>query len=229
MNNTFQEKRGILLALVGLFLVLLVVIYFAFLRPLTGELESKESSLGTLKSDIHSLEKEVLALDQVVESFDMERVVQEKKIPVNRQLEELILLIQEIELVSLSEVETIDFTYDSSLPDTVFLQEGEEEDPDGTDTDADTEEVADEEGAKPAIDLSEKPETLEVITIRMEVSSPSYERFQTFITEIEKQERIMLISRLDFDKPAEEELVIADHPDETMTFNLELVTFYYGE
>ena len=77
--------------------------------------------------------------------------------------------------------------------------------------------------ASPAIDLSEKPEDLQIITVRMDVTSPNYDDFLEFITEIEQQERIMSVSSLQFEKPGKEE------QGETITHQVELITFYYDK
>lgn len=226
MNNIFQEKRNTFLLLIGLLFILLMVIYLAFLRPLSGELKMKESSLIDLQGNIASLEKEVSLLAEDETEIEIEQISLQKRIPLTKELENLVLTLQEIELVSLSRIESIEFHYDSSLPTSDFLSESESDDED--------EEIANEEATGdtetiPAIDLSEKPESLQIITVRMDVLSPTYEDFLHFITEIEQQERIMSVSRLYFEKPTEEELIIAEEPDETMTYSVEIITFYYDE
>jgi hypothetical protein len=222
MNNIFQEKRSAFILLVGLLFVLLIVIYFAFLKPFTDELKGKESSSLDLQDEIARLEKEMSRLDDIENELAIEQISLQKKIPLTEELEKLVLTLGEIELVSLSHIETIEFHYDGSLPTTDFLVE----------TEADNEAASDEETehsteANPAIDFSEKPASLEIITIRMDVVSPTYEDFLHFITEIEKQERIMSISRLQFEKPGEEELIIAEESNEAIIYNVELITFYY--
>ncbi|HLT55754.1 MAG TPA: potassium transporter, partial [Bacillota bacterium] len=58
---------------------------------------------------------------------------------------------------------------------------------------------------------------------------PDYDHFLTFIQEIEKQERMMFVGNLDFQKPAEQELIINEEPTEIIVANVNIVTFFYDQ
>lgn len=219
MNNIFQEKRSTFLLLVGLLILLLIVLYFAFIGPLLSDLKGKKVSQEILQNDITVLEKQLEQLDDVQEDLEQEQLDLQRKVPLTRELEEIVLILQDIESHSSSLIRSIDFHYDSSLPSSNFFRE------------LDSDEVLEDEEVEesPAIDLSEKPENLQLITIQMDISSPNYDEFLSFITEIEQQERIMSVSRLNFIKPGEESLVFAEEPNEQVTHQVELITFYYKE
>src|SRR5690625_2470808 len=123
MNNIFQEKRSAFLLLVGLLFVLLIVLYFAFISPLLSDLKGKKASQVDLQNDIAILEKQLQQLDESQEEFEQEQIALQKKIPLTRELEEIVLILQDIELQSSSVIELIDFHYDSSLPTSDFLNE----------------------------------------------------------------------------------------------------------
>lgn len=226
MNNIFQEKRNTFLLLVGLLFVLLIVLYFAFIGPLLSDLKGKKATQVNLQNDIAALEKQLEQIDDAQEDFEQEQLELEKKIPPTRELEEIVLVLQDIELHSSSLIESIEFYYDSSLPTSDFLRELDSDEVLEGEDDSDAESEENNDEASPAIDLSEKPESLQIITVRMDVSSPNYDEFLQFITDIEGQERIMSVSRLQFEKPGEVAFSI-EETGETVTHHVEFITFYH--
>lgn len=229
MNNIFQEKRNTFLLLIGLLFVLLIVLYFAFISPLLSDFKGKKASQVSLQNDIAVLEKQLEQLADVQEEFEQEQLELQKKIPLTRELEEIVLILQDMELQSSSLIESIDFYYDSSLPTSDFLYELDSDEVIEDEDSSVVEGVENDDEASRAIDLNEKPESLQIITIRMDISSPTYDDFLHFITEIEQQERIMSVSGLHFEKTSEEGLVLAEELDETITYQVELITFYYQD
>ncbi|HLQ97224.1 MAG TPA: hypothetical protein VK135_00905 [Candidatus Dormibacteraeota bacterium] len=226
MNNMFEENRSTFLMLVGLMFVLLMVLYFAFISPLLSDLKEKKSSQVDLQNDIAVLEKKLQQLDESEEEFEQEQLELQKKIPLTRELEEIVLILQEIELHSSSVIEEINFYYDGSLPTSDFIHE------------LDTEEmVEDEDGSEgekgenndeksPTIDLVEKPERLQLITLNMEITSPTYDDFLQLVTEIEQQERIMGVSKVQFETQSES---VDVETDGSIEAEVELITFFYQE
>ncbi|QGS69018.1 hypothetical protein CV093_13235 [Oceanobacillus sp. 143] len=79
------------------------------------------------------------------------------------------------------------------------------------------------------IDMAEKPENLHLFTVSMDIASPNYEQFQVLLKEIEKKERIMMVTRLEFDKPAESEMMLGDEVDESIIATIDITTFYFEE
>src|SRR5690625_1882375 len=226
MNNMFEENRSTFLMLVGLMFVLLMVLYFAFISPLLSDLKEKKSSQVDLQNDIAVLEKKLQQLDESEEEFEQEQLELQKKIPLTRELEEIVLILQEIELHSSSVIEEINFYYDGSLPTSDFIHE------------LDTEEmVEDEDGSEgekgenndeksPTIDLVEKPERLQLITLNMEITSHTYDEFLQLVTEIEQQERIMGVSKVQFETQSES---VDVETDGSIEAEVELITFFYQE
>jgi len=225
MNNIFEENRNAFLMLSGLLFVLLIVLYFAFISPLLSDLKDERANHIDLQNEIAVLEKQIQQIDEIQEELTQEQLELQKKVPLTRKLEEIVLILQDIELQSSSLIELIDFYYDSSLPTPDFSHEFDADEVIEGANDAEGEENSDKESQ--TIELKEKPESLQVITISMEITSPSYDDFLQLIKEIEQQERIMSVSKLQFEKTSD--FTVNDEQDELITHKVELMTFYYKE
>lgn len=225
MNNIFEENRNAFLMLSGLLFVLLIVLYFAFISPLLSDLKDERANHIDLQNEIAVLEKQIQQIDETQEELTQEQLELQKKVPLTRELEEIVLILQDIELQSSSLIELIDFYYDSSLPTPDFSHELDADEVIEGANDTESEENSDKESQ--TIKLKEKPESLQVITISMEITSPSYDDFLQLIKEIEQQERIMSVSKLQFEKTSD--FTVKDEQDELITHKVELMTFYYKE
>jgi len=225
MNNIFEENRNAFLMLSGLLFVLLIVLYFAFISSMLSDLKDERANHIDLQNEIAVLEKQIQQIDETQEELTQEQLELQKKVPLTRELEEIVLILQDIELQSSSLIELIDFYYDSSLPTPDFSHELDADEVIEGANDAEGEENSDKESQ--TIELKEKPESLQVITISMEITSPSYDDFLQLIKEIEQQERIMSVSKLQFEKTSD--FTVKDERDELITHKVELMTFYYKE
>lgn len=225
MNNIFEENRNAFLMLSGLLFVLLIVLYFAFISPLLSDLKDERANHIDLQNEIAVLEKQIQQIDETQEELTQEQLELQKKVPLTRELEEIVLILQDIELQSSSLIELIDFYYDSSLPTPDFSHELDADEVIEGANDTESEENSDKESQ--TIKLKEKPESLQVITISMEITSQSYDDFLQLIKEIEQQERIMSVSKLQFEKTSD--FTVKDEQDELITHKVELMTFYYKE
>lgn len=237
MNNLFQENKNTLLLILGLLFLLLFVFFFLFFRPLSEDLKAEEKNVKQLENDIALLEVEVTnaeSTDNVDDKVDTLKLA--KKMPLDPELKALILTLEEMEAISESRFDNISFSYDGSIPERFVEEEEETEGADNTADETD-DEIADEENnteieapePEAVINMEEKPEKMHIITISMDVTSPDYEHFQTFVQEIEKQERMMMVSSMDFEKPAESEWILAEEPSEVMSTNVSITTFYYED
>lgn len=227
MNNLFEENRQSFFLLVGLLFILLAVIYFLFFKPLVDERKLAETEVVELRNDIASLQKQVDQLDegeQVID-IDLETKRLEKHMPSQPELKEFLLTLQEIELVSDGKIIDYTFSYDGSIPERQSITEENEEDEEENNTMIEEQNQDEETTETPSIHLPEMPENVRIVTVSMELFSPDYEHLQTFLKEIEKQERIMMISGLQFTQPGELELLETE--DETITASIDVTTFYY--
>lgn len=230
MNNLFKENARIFSLLLVLLFVLLIVVYFVFVNPQSKQLKAAKQNVSNLESEIAALEA---SRNQSKDSLDSDTLLLEKKVPITPELEDLLLTFQEIELVSGSRIENIEFSYDGELPE---KNTGSEESQDNQSNensenanDANKTNENNENGDSQPADTSEssKPEFLKAITAKMDVLSPDYDSFQEFLQELEKRERIMRVDKLTFEKPAEKEQL--EGSGETITFTIEATTFYYKQ
>lgn len=247
MNEQFQERRNIFLALVGLILILLIVLFFAVLKPMMDEKNAEQASALEAEKNVKDLQLEKKRLDNNKVSTEDQEFLYEKKMPLNPSLDELMRSLEEIAAVSMSRIDKIEFAYDGELP----LPEADKKDVnvevetpaadastdaagDSTDTDKTNVKVetnTDEQDKAISPESTalawEAPENLHTITMRMEVASPNYQSFDTLMKEVEKLERVTLLNTMEFKKPAEAELVLNENPDESVICTVELMTFYY--
>lgn len=244
MNEYFEENKRSLILLAGMLFILALVLFFVLLRPLMNEYKSEQKRIEDLQNEIELLEAQINNLKDTSDDVDLEQLILENKVPRERELDEYILSLQQLELHTESKIESIDFAYDSSFDvDEVVEEETEDnadtEDTAEIDTDEemeDAEEATDdsttEETTEPTIDpviLSEKPEQLQVMTIRVSAVVPDFDELIELLKIIESSERLSIVTSLNFTKPTEQDLYFSDNPSSTIPFEAELMTFYYKE
>ncbi|WP_026906455.1 hypothetical protein [Paucisalibacillus globulus] len=232
MNNIFQENKKSFFLLLGLLFLLLIVAYFFFFQPASKELKTREHQSGTLENDNQVLQIEISnAENNSGEELDVDNYLLENKLPLNPEIEDLILTLQEIEFVSGSRFDNISFSYGGSAPQreqeaTEYEAENGTEAVEESDNELETDSDVAETTQEDTMIFEEIPGNLQVITVSFSVTSPDYDHFQQFINQIEKQERLMTVTSMDFQKPAERELVI-DEEAETITSEVSVTTFFF--
>lgn len=256
MNEYFEENKRSLLLLTGMLFVLALVLFFMLLRPLIGDYKREVQQIDSLNEEIELLNAQIETLQETSNEFDVEQLILENKIPTERELDEYILTIQQLEFHTESKIESIQFTYDSSIAtDAPVEGESESEESDDSEdsatdeieesdepvdteqSEANEEEVKDEESEEeetilPTIDpaiLSEKPEELHVMTVRISALSPDFDEFIELLKLIESNERISIVTSLHFTKPTEQDIFFEDNPLKEIPFDAEITTFYYKE
>ena len=130
MSDFFQEKRKIVLFIGIILFLLLGLLYFYLIMPLKDDANAAEQNVKQLETEVKTLENRVNQneTDQPENTAKLE-----KKMPLSRQLDELILSLQEIEMVSGSQIASINFNnYDGGLTEAVGTNENNES-TDGTD------------------------------------------------------------------------------------------------
>lgn len=248
MNEYFEQNKRSLLLLGGTLLLLAIILYFFLVRPVMADYKNEVQRIDDLNEEIELLEAQIENLKESPEEIDVDQLILENKIPSERELDEYILAIQQLELHTDSQIETIDFAYDSSFEiDEVEEEETEEasadeeealedelEEETAIEDEADTmdadeaEEEATESEIDPAI-LNEKPEDLHVMTVRISALSPNFDEFIELLKLIESNDRISIVTSLEFSKPTEEDIYFSNNPAERISFDAEITTFYYKQ
>jgi cobalamin biosynthesis protein CobT len=130
MSDFFQEKQKIVLFIGIILFLLLGLLYFYLIMPLKDDANAAEQNVKQLETEVKTLENRVNQneTDQPENTAKLE-----KKMPLSRQLDELILSLQEIEMVSGSQIASINFNnYDGGLTEADGTNENNES-TDGTD------------------------------------------------------------------------------------------------
>lgn len=234
MNEYYQENKRSLFLLITALLLLAVVLYMFLLRPLQSDLLNKEKDINRVKEEIELLQAQLDSDEPDRPAIDIEQIMLEKKIPEERNLDEYILSLQQLEFKTNSSIDQIQFVYDSNLEieedeETEESQEtDEEEQAEGEHSDDDSQ--LDEELEEPTIDealLNQIPENLHVMVVRVTATSPTYDDFIDLLEVIEESERISIVTSLTFTQPTENDEYFVEDYERDISFIAELTTFYY--
>lgn len=234
MNSISSSKNGTLLIVIALAMALLFALYYYVVKPKQDEEQMIRSEINSLHAEIAAIE-EVIATNQSQQSqTNVNEFALRKKVPDNREIDELILSIEEMQYVTDSRIQSIDFNnYDalvssSGLQDPLSAPETEEgaatESTESTDQTEDTE--APEELPVSTIAVETLPPSLKLVTFNINVAAPTDVNLLQFIEEIEKKERVMRIDIIDFALPGEEDQ-FTEEASEIVTANIQVTTFYY--
>lgn len=241
MNELVSNKKNAVI-LIGLVIVLLLfALYYFLLSPLKSERDTKEVSVKVLEGEVQALREEYDTFQLEADS-DNNVFKMKAKIPLERELDELLLSLEEVELLSDSKIESIEFNnYDGILDETQLAQypveeieenteTGEEESGEATDQ-ADAIEASEENSEEPPISPvadTALPANLKLITFNVSVLTKNYEQLVLLIEEIENMERVVRIDQIIMDAPGEEDLLTEELPTATSA-TIQLTTFFHKE
>src|SRR5690625_97717 len=224
MSDFLEENKRGLLLLLGLFIILAIALYFLFVQPLQADVSSRETGINSKQKEIAALEKKIKEVQAEIETTDIEQLLLNKTIPESRELDEYIISLQKLEHQTDSRIDSIDFLYDSSIADhddKDIVETNEEESEDNEDNEEEVDFEPD------PIIIQEKPDGLEVMTVRVSAKSPTFDDFIELLEVIERQERVSIVSRVQFTSPTGFDEVFADELEEDIPFEIELTTFYF--
>jgi hypothetical protein len=230
--KSLSGKNSTTLLLIVLIAALLFAFYYYIILPKKEGVESLESSIESTRSEISSLEQQIEEIN-ASKNLDQATIFEmRKKVPQTRNLDDLVLNIEETQYVSGTKILSIDFNnYDTLVADSGFDRpdaSAEEDESDGENegtSQGENEEESDEAPVSP-IDNESLPPELKLITFEIDVQSPDFQHLVNFIKEIEKIERIMHIDIIDFSLPGEEN-EFAENPEDSIEATIQVTTFYY--
>lgn len=245
MKISSSKNSGPILIVV-LVAVLLFAVYYYIVLPKQDEADMMDNSVNSLNSEISTLNEQITSIQEEQSRESSNEFALRKKVPDNREIDELLLNIEEIEYVSGSRIQSISFNNYDSLVSASGLTDPnavptDEENPEGqpetseetaTDTTTDTsEETIETEEQVPTTPVStiaveSLPANLKLVTFGVEVESPNYEKLQQFIKEIERLERVMHIDTISYALPGEENTFAEDASD-IVSATIQVTTFYY--
>lgn len=234
MNSISSSKNGTLLIVIALAMALLFAMYYYVVKPKQDEEQMIRSEINSLHTEIAAIEETISTNPSEQSQTNVNEFALRKKVPDNREIDELILSIEEMQYVTDTRIQSIDFNnYDalvssSGLQDPLSTPESEEgvatESTEGTDQTEDTEAI--EQLPVSTIAVETLPPSLKLITFNINVAAQNDVNLLQFIEEIEKKERVMRIDIIDFALPGEEDK-FTEEASEIVTADIQVTTFYY--
>lgn len=240
MNELVSNKRNAYLIIGALVFLLLFAIYYFIISPLKEEKYSKEISVEVLQGEVASLKEQYnsfQASDVKVDNL----FALESKVPYERELDELLLSLEQVELISDSKIENIEFNnYDGLLDQMqldLYQEESMEEEIAGSEEGIDaegesdsedvTEDSVEEPPSSPVADAP-LPVNLKLITFNVSVQTKSYEHLVLLIEEIESLERVVRVDQITMNAPGEQEMLNEETHTATSAI-IQLTTFFHEE
>lgn len=235
MNSISSSKNGTLLIVIALAMALLFALYYYVVKPKQDEEQMIRSEINSLHTEIAAIEETITTNQSEQSQTNENEFALRKKVPDNREIDELILSIEEMQYVTDSRIQSIDFNnYDalvssSGLQDPLSTPETEEGavsdlTQSAIDQTEDTE--ASEELPVSTISVETLPPSLKLVTFNINVAAQNDVNLLQFIEEIEKKERVMRIDIIDFALPGEEDK-FTEEASEIVTADIQVTTFYY--
>ena len=234
MNSISSSKNGTLLIVIALAMALLFAMYYYVVKPKQDEEQMIRSEINSLHTEIAAIEETIATNESQQSKTNVSEFALRKKVPDNREIDELILSIEEMQYVTDSRIQSIDFNnYDalvssSGLQDPISTPETEEgvatESTESTNQAEDTE--ASEQLPVSTIAVETLPPSLKLVTFNINVAAPNDVNLLQFVEEIEKKERVMRIDIIDFALPGEEDK-FTEEASGIVTADIQVTTFYY--
>src|SRR5690625_7566243 len=91
-------------------------------------LSAKEKALVSVQDEIRTLEQKLENMEIAEPEIDVEQLILENKIPRERELDEYILSLNQLEIITESKIEKIEFVYDSNLENIEAVEEENQKD-----------------------------------------------------------------------------------------------------
>lgn len=235
-----SSKNSTILLLTALIASILFALYYYILTPKLEEVDAKESSINSLQQEISTIQEQIALIEENGKSSSTSNLTLRKKVPQTRAIDEVIRNIEEIEAVTGTRVEAMEFNnydslvMDSTLTDLNSTNSEEQADTQQSTTEADEQAVA-KNGETPEVKdklptatftKDSLPKELKLVTFSIDVIALDNKAMVEFIKEIEKIDRVMKIDAIDFTLTGEEAKFQED-ADTTLKATIQVTTFYY--
>ncbi|MEY9975822.1 hypothetical protein [Lysinibacillus sp. RC79] len=235
-----SSKNSTILILTALIAAILFALYYYILTPKLEEVDTKESTINALQQEISTTQQQIALIEKNSKSNSTSNLTLRKKVPQTRAIDEVIRNIEEIEAVTGTRVEAMNFNnYDSLVIDSTIT------DPNSTNSDeqVETQQSATEADQQAVTKNDETPavkdklptatftkdslpKELKLVTFNIDVVALDNKAMVEFIKEIEKIDRVMKIDAIDFTLTGEEAKFQED-ADTTLKATIQVTTFYY--
>lgn len=232
MNSISSSKNGQLLLVIALLMALLFALYYYVVKPKQDDAQSLSREVQQLATEITLLEQTLATAKSEQAQHSGNEFALRQKVPDNRAIDALILTVEEIEYVTGTRIQSIEFNnYDalvleSGLQDPATFSETEEQQSMGGATE--TIEASEERSERPVSTISADtlPASLKLVTFSVRLAAQDESDVLRFVQEVEKVARVMHIDAIDFDIPGEAD-ALAEGGTEIVTAEVLITAFYY--
>ncbi len=226
MKQSLNDNKSLAILLGVVVFLMLGAFYYYVIYPKSEVKKQTIQAISQLQTEIMTLEQQVAVLS-AVDTDDVDDFGLRKKLPVQRELDNLLRTIHEVEVMSDSQIVNIRFNnYDDEVAQAESLKSKDETAgvSDGTEDSASEEEA---DKAKPVtpINIEALPKELKLMSLELEMLVLDETHLMGFLKELEGIERIIRIDRVEFQEPGEVELTKLA-PDKRIPVTVQLTTFY---
>ncbi|KOO52323.1 hypothetical protein [Viridibacillus arvi] len=230
MNSLGSNKKSAYILIGILVLTILCAIFYYAVYP-------KMEESNSLKYQIADMRKEAATLDEQLDLMKDEQKANEKsmselktKVPLDRDLSNVINAIEQVELVSETNVLDVTFNnYDEAVKETIETNETStnKEPQNQASSDNVNGNDVNETSVTPIspIASSSLPEALKLITMTLSISAKDKKEIRAFLKEVEVLPRIMRIDSVEYEIPNTD--VQSSEVDESLQATVQLTVFYY--
>lgn len=225
MNKLTGHKNSSILLLVAFIAALLFALYYYMLQPKRDEVIAKTDHVEQLQQQMTDMTKELAALDESQGELNMDSLIMRQKVPETRAIEKIILNMVEIEEVTGTRVESLNFNnYDTAVAQSEVRQPNEL---DKADAEVNGDNIDAEENIPVSSIVKDNlPNNLKLVTFNINVVALDFKKLEQFLKEIEQLERVMKIDMINLTIPGEQDL-LSEGADKTITATVQVTTFYY--
>ncbi|MFF2176815.1 hypothetical protein ACFVT8_10200 [Lysinibacillus sp. NPDC058147] len=225
MNKLTSSKKSSIMLLIALIAAILFALYYYLLLPKMNEVESKESNVKQLQQQITSLKGQLAKVDKKQGVPTSNLLAMRQKLPETRAVEKIVLDLAEMEEVTGTRIESMEFNNDDTS-----VAQSDVSDPNMLEkADAEVNGKQENEEKKPPISSIAKeslPDNLKLITFNLDVAALDNKSLESFLKEIEQLERVMKTDAINLTKPGEQDQLEKD-ADLTLKATIQITTFYY--
>ncbi|MCM3669910.1 pilus assembly protein PilO [Mesobacillus maritimus] len=231
--NLRLSKKELIILLSSVLIVILV--FFAgqqlYLGPKKQEVENKQTQLDTEQQLLATIQTKVAG--QSAPSAESVAELQ-KKVPVKKQLEQLILALNKAEVTSSSFISNMSFSEGdvaARASDATETVEGEQTGEQGTEQTETSEATEATEATttedEPVYQPAPLPEGIKKLNVNLAVTSPNYKSLMKFLGELEKLKRRVVIESVAFSGATE--LTSVEQEKQEFSYSITLSAFYMPE
>ncbi len=229
------------LLITALLLALLFAVYYYMVLPKQEEAAEKQNIVTQLTSETATMKEQIALIKENQNGEVDSSLIIRQKLPDNREIDRLLLSLEEAEYVAGSRIVTITFNnYDNLVSESGLINPNaptedeqavgspEENDSESTTENNETNEEANQQEEIPVSTMSVEalPANLKLITLQIDIESPDDEQLQQFIKEIEQMERVMHIDAIEYALPGEED-ALTEEGTSIVTASIQITTFYF--